>query len=170
MAIALTPFTALCGFRPLNEISTYLSHIPELTSLIPTTIVSSLQSLSSMPTSDPSAKAALRDVFAAVMTAPSDTVKAQLRMLIGRYKSGGYAPEEEDVRELVIMLDEQFPDDIGVFCVYLLNVVKLHPGEAIFLGAGEPHAYVAGGEELVYLLHAHADLGVRHRGDDGNFG
>jgi hypothetical protein len=32
-----------------------------------------------------------------------------------------------------------------VFCAFLLNYVSLQPGEAIFLGAGEPHAYVSGG-------------------------
>ena len=80
------------------------------------------------------------------MTTPSDVVKSQLRKLVERYKSGAHAPEEEAVRELIIELDHQFPDDIGVFCVYLLNVVNLQPGEAIFLGAGEPHAYVAGGK------------------------
>jgi mannose-6-phosphate isomerase len=145
MAIALTPFTALCGFRPLPEISTYLSHVPELAALISPAILSAFQSVSSTPASDPSAMSLLRDIFSAVMTAPAEVVKAQLRMLIGRYKSGGHAPEE-DVCELTVELDRQFPDDIGVFCVFLLNVVRLQPGEAIFLGAGEPHAYVAGGE------------------------
>ncbi|KAF8590294.1 mannos-6-phosphate isomerase [Ramaria rubella] len=161
MAIALTPFTALCGFRPLPEISTYLSHVPELASLIPPTILSSFQLLSSTPTSDPSAKAALRDIFAAVMTAPADIVKAQVRMLVGRYKSGGHAREEDDVRELVVELDSQFPDDIGVFCAYLLNVIKLQPGEAIFLGAGEPHAYVAGGEPYIVEAMATSDNVLR---------
>ena len=146
MAIALTPFTALCGFRPLPEISTYLSHVPEFASLIPHTILSAFQTGSS--TSDASAKSCLRDVFSAVMTTPTEIVKAQLRTLVGRYKSGGDTPEEADIRELAIELDRQFPDDVGVFCVFLLNVIKLQPGEAIFLGAGEPHAYIAGGRHI----------------------
>lgn len=146
MAIALTPFTALCGFRPLPEISVYLSHVPELASLIPPTVLSSFQSICTASTSEPSTKAALRDVFAALMTTPLDLAKSQLQTLTERYKSGGHVPEEESVRQLIIELDRQFPGDIGVFCVYLLNVVNLQPGEAIFLGAGEPHAYVSGGE------------------------
>ena len=146
MAIALTPFTALCGFRPLQEINTFLSHVPELASLIPPTILSSFQSTCTTSTNDDLKATALRDVFAAVMTTPQDLVKSQLRMLIGRYKSDVHVPEGEDVRNLVVELDRQFPDDIGVFCVYLLNVVKLQPGEAIFLGAGEPHAYIDGGK------------------------
>jgi mannose-6-phosphate isomerase len=168
MAIALTPFTALCGFRPLSEISTYLSHVPEFAALIPPIILSSFQSVCTASASDQSRREALRSVFAAVMTTPFDIAKSQLRLLIGRYKLGRHTSEEEAVRELIIELDRQFPDDIGVFCVYLLNVVNLQPGEAIFLGAGEPHAYVAGGK--VYgdcLLNACTDSRFRHCGNDG---
>ena len=146
MAIALTPFTALCGFRPVQEINTFLSLVPELASLIPSPTLSSFHSICATSNSGVSKEAALRDVFAALMTTPQDVVKTKLRTLVERYKSHGHAPDEEGVRDIVIELDRQFPDDIGVFCVYLLNVVKLQPGEAIFLGAGEPHAYVAGGK------------------------
>ena len=38
----------------------------------------------------------------------------------------------------------QYEGDVGVFCVYLLNYVVLRPGEALFLGANEPHAYISG--------------------------
>jgi mannose-6-phosphate isomerase len=151
MAIALTPFTALCGFRPLHEIGAYLSHVPEFAALIPRAIFLSFQSICNTPPAEAPTTGPLRDLFAAVMTAPLDVVRAQLRILVGRYKAGGHVPEEADVRDLVVELDRQFPDDIGVFCVYLLNVVKLQPGGAIFLGAGEPHAYVAGGKRPILL-------------------
>jgi mannose-6-phosphate isomerase len=45
-----------------------------------------------------------------------------------------------------LMLNEQYPGDIGVLCVFLLNVVELKEGEAAFLGANMPHAYIKGGE------------------------
>ena len=38
----------------------------------------------------------------------------------------------------------QYVGDVGVFCVYLLNYKMLQPGEALFLGANEPHAYIYG--------------------------
>lgn len=82
------------------------------------------------------------------MTAPTEEVCKSLSLLVGRYKSGGVVEEESDVSEWVVRLNEQFEGDIGVFCVFMLNVVKLNPGEAIFLGAGEPHAYLEGGEPL----------------------
>jgi hypothetical protein len=35
---------------------------------------------------------------------------------------------------------------VGCFCVYFLNHLILQPGEALYLGANEPHAYLHGGE------------------------
>ncbi|MFD7945609.1 mannose-6-phosphate isomerase, class I, partial [Streptomyces sp. NPDC059744] len=37
-----------------------------------------------------------------------------------------------------------FPGDPGVIAAMLLNYVQLQPGEALFLGAGVPHAYLGG--------------------------
>ena len=39
----------------------------------------------------------------------------------------------------------QFPGDVGVFGPYLFNHIILKPGEAIYLGPNEPHAYLSGG-------------------------
>ena len=41
-------------------------------------------------------------------------------------------------------LAAQFPGDIGVFAPFLLNVITLNPGDAVFLAANEPHAYISG--------------------------
>lgn len=37
-----------------------------------------------------------------------------------------------------------YPGDVGLFSVFLLNVLRLQPGEAIFLAQNEPHAYLFG--------------------------
>ena len=50
--------------------------------------------------------------------------------------------------DLVLRLSRQYPGDVGCFCALLLNRLVLQPGEAIFLGPNEPHAYLAGGEGL----------------------
>lgn len=79
------------------------------------------------------------------MTAEDAQVKSELKKLVTRYREGKERPEEKAVKDLVLQLNSQFPGDIGVFCAFVLNYVKMSPGEAIFLGAGEPHAYVSGG-------------------------
>ena len=41
-------------------------------------------------------------------------------------------------------LGERYPGDAGVVTALLLNLVHLKPGEALFLGAGNLHAYLGG--------------------------
>jgi len=145
MAIALTPFTALCGFLPLHRIATYLSSTPEFASLVPRTILERFVLVSQSPdSSGPSGKSALKDLFSAVMTAEPALFTNQLDNLVQRYTNGGGTEAEQEVKELVLTLYTQFPGDIGIFCSFLLNYVKMNAGEAIFLSAGEPHAYLSG--------------------------
>lgn len=49
-----------------------------------------------------------------------------------------------DKEKLILRLEKQYPSDIGVLAAFLLNHVKLSPGEALYLGANEPHAYIYG--------------------------
>jgi len=51
----------------------------------------------------------------------------------------------DDVSGIVLRLYSQFPGDVGCFCVYFLNLNHLLPGDAIFLNANVPHAYLFGG-------------------------
>jgi mannose-6-phosphate isomerase len=150
MAIALTPFRALCGFLPLPKIASYLRSTPEFAALIPGPTTAQFLSVSCAPPSS-SSKAALESLFSALMTTDPPTVQKQLQALVSRYQSGGANAEEKDVVDLVLRLNAQFPGDIGVFCAFVLNYVHLNPGEAIFLGAGEPHAYVSGGTSVIYV-------------------
>jgi mannose-6-phosphate isomerase len=159
MAIALTEFRALCGFRPFFELSIFLRDVPELQALVPPLIYARFTTFAN--SADPNGlneKHALKDVWSAVMTATPEQVKEELARLIKRYKDGGVTPAEESVKDLVITVEEQFPSDVGVFCIFLLNVVDLKPGEAIFLGAGEPHAYISGGASLLPLLSFSLDI------------
>ncbi|KAJ4490329.1 mannose-6-phosphate isomerase [Lentinula aciculospora] len=143
LALALTPFRALCGFQPLSAIAKYLFLTPELSALIPKAITENFLSVSSgSDSTSPEAKAALKDLFSALMTADEALINAQLDALVHRYQTP--LPKDGSIEELVLRLNSQFPGDVGVFCAFILNYIILSPGEAIFLGAGEPHAYVSG--------------------------
>lgn len=37
-----------------------------------------------------------------------------------------------------------FPNDVGVLSIFFLNILQLKPGQAIFLAANVPHAYLSG--------------------------
>ena len=151
MALAITPFQALCGFRPLPEIAYYLNNTPEFKALIAPAIVKDFLSISdsSNPTG-PAEKVALKNLFASLMTADESTIQDQLDILVKRYQS--QATQDDDIAQLIYRLNEQFPGDIGIFCPFVLNWVRLNPGQAIFLGAGEPHAYISGGKFNLFKI------------------
>jgi mannose-6-phosphate isomerase len=154
MALAITPFRGFCGFRPLPEIAAFLKKVPEFGALISDRAMTTLLALAGQPGEAPlpldeePKKIALREVFECLMTAEDEKVKKELAGLVHRYRVGGVQVHEveQPVVELVQTLEEQFPGDVGSFCSFLLNVVSLEPGEAVFLRANEPHAYISGGE------------------------
>lgn len=51
---------------------------------------------------------------------------------------------EDIYGELLLQLHQQYPGDIGCFAIYFLNLLTLKPGEAMFLEANVPHAYLKG--------------------------
>lgn len=46
--------------------------------------------------------------------------------------------------QLVLRLEKQYPDDVGVLSAFFFNYIKLAPVEALYLDANEPHAYLYG--------------------------
>lgn len=56
------------------------------------------------------------------------------------------------VGDILLKLHEEFPGDAGAFAIYFLNVVRLQPGEAMFLRARIPHAYLSGGKWSILCL------------------
>uniref|UniRef100_A0A2L2YLT0 mannose-6-phosphate isomerase n=1 Tax=Parasteatoda tepidariorum TaxID=114398 RepID=A0A2L2YLT0_PARTP len=134
LAIALTNFKALCGFRPLNEIKAFLQEITELQKIINVDLVKSFLE-----------KGDLRSVFTALMTSSSSVYEAQILQIIENFKCNKYTSDlSMSVKDIFLQICEQYPSDIGCVCIFFLNYVKLKSGEAIFLAANEPHAYLSG--------------------------
>lgn len=164
MAIALTPFLAFLNFLPLPSLLLHLLSTPELDALIPAALRAELASSLLLPDSrpptallysttqaaaTPAQKDLLKRVFGALMSAPEEEVRQVISQIKARYEANEALEESErGVRDLFLTLDEQYPGDVGVLCVYLLNVVELKVGEAAFLGADMPHAYISGSTSL----------------------
>ncbi|MGW6868618.1 mannose-6-phosphate isomerase, class I [Streptomyces sp. NPDC054904] len=130
---ALTPFDGLCGFRPPLEAAALLEGLG----------VDSLKPYADLLRAHPE-EAALREVLTAVLTADrAEMARTVTEAAAAAERLGGpYAPYAGLVHE--------FPGDPGVIAAMLLNHVRLQPGEAMFLGAGIPHAYIDGlGVELM---------------------
>lgn len=168
MAIALTPFRAFLNFVPPSVLVTHLLAVPEFASLVPDDAVKKMTTSLGLSNSSSVADAkklepkqasdeqrkALRDVFSALMRTKEDQYKPKLEALVKRYEAGDLRDgEDKKLADLAVELNSQYPGDIGVFCVFVLNVVDLQPGEAAFLGPNMPHAYI-NGSESPFLLHA----------------
>jgi mannose-6-phosphate isomerase len=54
--------------------------------------------------------------------------------------SGSTTAEEK----LLLRLNNQYPQDIGILVSLLLNYYTLEQGQALVLAANEPHAYLSG--------------------------
>jgi mannose-6-phosphate isomerase len=86
------------------------------------------------------------------MTSKPEEVEAAAKELISAAESQGDefangGPESSPSSQLVPLLkrlNTQFPHDLGLFLVFLLNLVTLQPGEAMFLRADDIHAYLSG--------------------------
>ena len=132
---ALGRFTALCGFRRREEVAEAFARlgIPELD-----VAASALRT---------GGDDGLAQLVASLLTSASETrrslAEAITRAVRGREDE---TPELGEVAELA----RQFPGDVGILFPLLLNRVELEPGQALFLGAGELHAYLRGvGVELM---------------------
>lgn len=158
MTIAITPFEGLCGFRPLAEISHFLSSIAPLKNLVGASEAESFQkSVAGQETStkledEEKNKRALQKLFSALMNSENERIEEASKELVecakneaSDFASGdGPITDGQEMADLVIRLNEQFPGDIGLFVLFFLNYVKLSPGEAMFLQADDIHAYLSG--------------------------
>jgi len=146
MAVALTPFSGFCGFRQPSEIAAFLAAVPEFAIVVgsPADQFKTQFAQPASPSEDDK-KAGLKAMFSALMKADDQLVAEQVARLVARLE-GETGENFKEERELVLLLNKEFPGDVGIFCTYALNIVHLQPGEAVFLKANEPHAYLDGGK------------------------
>lgn len=151
MAVALTDFSGFCGFRPPTQIAAFLSSVPEFATVIGSSVSSSFQSkFAEASVSEEDKKQGLQAMFSALMKADEQLVKSEIEKLLSRLSAAEGIDKDE--KELIETLNKDFPGDVGIFCTFVLNIVRLKPGEAVFLKANEPHAYLDGGEDLLLSL------------------
>eukprot|EP00658_Telonema_sp_P-2_P036206 TRINITY_DN26236_c0_g1_i4.p1 TRINITY_DN26236_c0_g1~~TRINITY_DN26236_c0_g1_i4.p1 ORF type:complete len:347 (+),score=69.56 TRINITY_DN26236_c0_g1_i4:286-1326(+) len=138
MALALTQMEALCQFRAPAEIVQFLQTEPEFRALCGETEAQALEDKANpeTPCTDE-----LKHLFGSFMRRDQDMVEQQLGLLLDRLSA---LDQPSDTQQLIQRLSFQYPGDIGCFCPFLLNYVTLQPGEAMFLAANEPHAYLSG--------------------------
>jgi len=128
MAIALTIFEGLCGFRPIVEIQQHLKHLYSLN----TDLRDILQE------QEPTSEDYIKHIFCTLIVSP------RLPEIVSQIYGALQGKEHLPADELFLKIYKQHPGDRGLICIYLLNHVILAPGECMFLGPNKIHAYFSG--------------------------
>src|SRR3954467_7629975 len=131
LLLALTTFEALCGFRPVEESLHCLAklQVPEL-----------------KPTIAALARGGLRAVIPQLLALSAKRRTALVEAVAAKAASfvAAHDPEFINTYRWAAALAESYPGDPGVVISLLCNHLKLAPGEAVFLPAGNLHAYLSG--------------------------
>jgi mannose-6-phosphate isomerase len=133
---ALSPFWAMHGFR----------NIPEILALAgkncPVGLAAELDMLKKQPDSR-----GLKRFFTGLMTMDAQRQKT----VVDEAVQNAHQYSDEDLAfHWMTRLSYEYPTDIGILAPLWLNLIELKPGEALFLPAGELHAYLEGvGMELM---------------------
>lgn len=129
LVFALTPYQAMNGFRDFAAILALFQRVAA-PSLAPLVSAFAAQQTPS----------GLAGFFRALLTLQGHAKEEALAAL----HAAALAHREEETFAAVLALFEQYPGDVGLFAPLLLHVVTLTPGQAMYLGAGTPHAYIRG--------------------------
>ncbi|KAF7233717.1 hypothetical protein EG68_10660, partial [Paragonimus skrjabini miyazakii] len=151
LAVALTPFEALLGFRSPRQIASFVQGVPELLEIVGSECLSDLVSVSQLVEDEDSAGIAIKAAYQKLMRTDEEKVASLVNHLRDRLLQGEQlqfsVPDHINLSELAdvfIRLSTQFPGDVGCFSLFFLNYIKLKTGQAVFLEANLPHAYLSG--------------------------
>lgn len=129
MMLALTEFWLLHGFKSTQEIMGTLSEVPEFRELVPKELD-------------------IASLYSGIMQMPQHKVNAILRPLEQRLLKLKFSdkgqPEYWAKKALTTFKRQNGDIDRGIFSIFLMNIVRMVPGEAIFQQAGVLHAYLEG--------------------------
>jgi mannose-6-phosphate isomerase len=142
VAVALTEFWMLHGFRPLEQIAEMFRTIPELRAIMP----GFPEKLVRTETTVQARRVLLQDLYHTVMTVPQDSADLLLNALITRLATIDTSDKNDPSHWVTRALETFCPGhcDRGIFSIYLLNLVHLGPGQGTFQPAGTLHAYLEG--------------------------
>lgn len=133
---ALTAFWALNGFRKIDNIVSLLKEID------PSELLEEIKELENNLDSN-----GLKRFFSTIMAMEK---QKQQRAVAEAIEYAEKHTDDNPVFEWMVRLNAEYPGDIGVLSPVLLNLVELIPGQAMFLHAGQLHAYLEGvGMELM---------------------
>ncbi|MDQ2109595.1 MULTISPECIES: mannose-6-phosphate isomerase, class I [unclassified Vibrio] len=129
LVYALTDYQAMNGFRPINEIVEHFQRVA-IETLQPL-----LEHLQQQQT-----EVGLKSFFTELLSFSGSEKQVAIEQLMAY----AHRHQEQALFQLILTLAETYPHDIGLFAPLILNVLTLKPGQAMYLDARTPHAYLKG--------------------------
>jgi mannose-6-phosphate isomerase len=133
LVYALTFYKAMNGFRPVSQIIELFNEAR----------ISELDTEISMLACTPNSEG-LKEFFTTVMTLEGKRKRSAFEQLHSAYERRSKTAIGRDALHYSKGFKKHYTDDIGLFSPLMLNTVELAPGEAMFLHAETPHAYIEG--------------------------
>eukprot|EP00446_Apocalathium_sp_SHHI-4_P051065 CAMPEP_0177370112 /NCGR_PEP_ID=MMETSP0368-20130122/41809_1 /TAXON_ID=447022 ORGANISM="Scrippsiella hangoei-like, Strain SHHI-4" /NCGR_SAMPLE_ID=MMETSP0368 /ASSEMBLY_ACC=CAM_ASM_000363 /LENGTH=559 /DNA_ID=CAMNT_0018833337 /DNA_START=65 /DNA_END=1744 /DNA_ORIENTATION=+ len=146
IAIALTAFEALCGFRQVSELHAFVVAVPELRSAVGEAAVAALQGA---VTSGELAEeeAAIRLAYCTMMRTPEAEIERLVPEMVAQdapEAENGHSAALAKAYNIVKKCNKQFGNDIGLFSIFFLNYVEMSVGDCLYMAQNIPHAYLSG--------------------------
>lgn len=126
----MTPFLALCDFRPHAEIYELLKSHNELIELL---------GISNVNLINTNGADGLKTCYSKLMTSDDASIRKCIDGLAGKFKN-----DSSKLAEVFNVIQKDFPYDVGSLSLFFLNLVEMKPGDSIYLAAKVPHAYLFG--------------------------
>jgi mannose-6-phosphate isomerase len=141
IAIALDSHLAIVGFKPYPELIESLNKYPEI--ILFTGEDNYFHFKKAKAKSEQ--KKWLKNIYASLMKksiAHPEALQKLITQLADKLDHSHCPFSREE--EYFLELKKKYPCDVGLFSIFFCNLVELRAGEAIFLDAGVPHAYLKG--------------------------
>lgn len=125
IGVAIRDTKLLLGFRPVAEIIDFIKRFPPAVGFF----------------SKELARGSVEEIYKKLLVSTESEIQFLNTQIFELLKIKTNLVEEE---ELFLKLFSIYPNDSGVFQVFLLNLVTLNPGEGVFIPPDTVHAYLSG--------------------------
>lgn len=133
IAIALESLQALAGLRDIRQVAALMDTYPALADFV------EFETFAEQPkNSQP--KLAFQSLLSNAMSKPGDML-----LVIEQVAASLHVKEKLSAREMLFLeMNEKYPGDVGLLSIFFLKLHNLSKGQAMFIPAGVPHAYLKG--------------------------
>ncbi|MEJ5309044.1 MAG: mannose-6-phosphate isomerase, class I [Anaerolineae bacterium] len=143
LAIALDSLTALMGIKPFAELQETLRRYPEIADFIGARVCAGI--LDPVTPAPQKQQTLIKTLFSTLIEHAIAHEKELVRAIERLAERLNKSSSLEESEMLFLNLKAKYTGpDVGLFALFLLNLVHLTEGQGLFTDAGTPHAYVKG--------------------------